>query len=115
MKEDATRVALAVAQKVTGNASDIQQLLAQIGQGPVKLEIIKAEYGAGTKQRDVTEIIRKQARDLPLIVLPSANYNAAFGGDPVPDTVKQLKIQYRINGKAGEATFAENAVILLPR
>ena len=115
LKEDATRVALAVAQKVTGNASDIQQLLAQIGQGPVKLEIIKAEYGAGTKQRDVTEIIRKQARDLPLIVLPSANYNAAFGGDPVPDTVKQLKIQYRINGKAGEATFAENAVILLPR
>jgi hypothetical protein len=25
-----------------------------------------------------------------------------------------LKVQYRINGKPGEASFAENAVIMLP-
>jgi hypothetical protein len=48
-----------------------------------------------------------------VITLP-VPYNAAFGGDPVPNTAKQLKVQYRINGKAGEATFPENAVIDLP-
>jgi len=46
--------------------------------------------------------------------LASASYNASFGGDPLPGVTKQLKIQYRINGKAGEATFAENALIILP-
>ena len=40
-------------------------------------------------------------------------YNSAFRGDPVPGIVKQLKVQYRINGKAGEATFQENATVLL--
>jgi hypothetical protein len=56
----------------------------------------------------------RHARGFPLIVLPQSGYNAAFGGDPVPGVVKQLKVQYRINGKEGEATFAENAAILLP-
>jgi hypothetical protein len=46
--------------------------------------------------------------------LPKANYNASFGGDPAPNVVKQLKVSYRINGKAGEATFGENEVVLLP-
>jgi len=40
--------------------------------------------------------------------------NASFGGDPLPGRVKQLKIQFKINGKAGEASFAENALIILP-
>ena len=80
----------------------------------MKVEIVKAEYGAGTSQKDVTAVIQQQVRDLPLITLPSTNYNASFGGDPAPGTVKQLKVQYRIDGKAGEALFAENAVIMLP-
>ncbi len=65
----------------------------------------QAEYGAGSTQKDVTEVLRKQAGDLPLITLASSSYNASFGGDPVPGSVKQLKIQYRINGKTGEASF----------
>jgi hypothetical protein len=51
---------------------------------------------------------------MPLITLPSPTYSASFGGDPAPGTAKQLKVQYRINGKAGEASFAENSVIVLP-
>ena len=62
----------------------------------------------------MTAIVKKQASDLPLITLAAEGYNASFGGDPAPNTVKQLKIQYKINGKAGEATFAENALIVLP-
>jgi hypothetical protein len=80
----------------------------------MKVEIIKAEYGAGAKQKDVTEALQRQVRDVPLITLPSPSYSASFGGDPVPGTVKQLKVQYRINGKAGEASFPEDAIVMLP-
>ncbi len=92
----------------------MRELLNQIGMDPVKVEIVKAEYGAGSKQKDVTEALQKQVRDLPLITLPSPSYSASFGGDPVPGTAKQLKVQYRINGKAGEASFPEDAVVMLP-
>jgi hypothetical protein len=59
-------------------------------------------------------MLRRHVRDFPLIALPTSGYNTAFGGDPAPGIVKQLKIQYRMNGKPGEATFPENAMILLP-
>ena len=62
----------------------------------------------------MTAILQKHAHDLQLISLPAATYNEAFGGDPAAGTTKQLKVQYRINGKPGEATFAENALIILP-
>ena len=62
----------------------------------------------------MTGILRKQAKELPLITLTSGTYNASFGGDPAPGVVKQLKVEYRINGKQGAASFAENTLILLP-
>jgi hypothetical protein len=112
LKDDATEAALFIAQKI-GNRANVGELLAKAGLEKVKLEIVKAEYGSGTNQKDVTAVLQKQAGDLPLITLTSGSYNAAFG-DPVPNAVKQLKVRYRINGKAGEATFAEDAVIVLP-
>jgi len=113
LKNEAAATAMAIAQKIGGSA-DVQQLLAQVGQTAVKIEIVKAEYGAGDKRVDVTAILRKHVRDFPLIVLPSSSYNSAFGGDPAGGVVKQLKVQYRMDGKAGEAAFEENATILLP-
>jgi HEAT repeat protein len=113
LKNEAAAAALAIAQKI-GGSTDVQKLLSQVGQEPVKVEIVKAEYGAGNKSVDVTAILRKHARDLPLIVLPSSSYNTAFGGDPAGGVVKQLKVQYRMDGKAGEAVFQENDTILLP-
>jgi HEAT repeat protein len=114
LKEDATAAALVIAQKVGGKGVDVSKLLSGVGLDKVKLEIVKAQYGAGAKQRDVTAVLRKRGSDLPLITLASATYNASFGGDPAPGVTKQLKIQYRINGKSGEASFAENALIILP-
>ena len=114
LKDEATRVAMAIATKLAGTTADLPALLATIGLSPMKVEIVKAEYGAGTAQKDVTGVLKPLAHDLPLITLPSNSYNASFGGDPAPNVAKQLKIQYRINAKAGEALFAENAVILLP-
>jgi len=113
LKNDAAAASLAIAQKI-GGSDDVQKLLTQIGQDPVKIEIIKAEYGTGTKWKDVTAILRRHVRDFPLIALPSSSYNSALGGDPVPGVVKQLKVQYRMDGKEGEASFPENATIMLP-
>ena len=79
----------------------------------MKVDIIKAEYGSGASQKDVTASLQKCVDSLPLIVLPSPKYNESFG-DPAPGTVKILKVQYQINGKAGDVSFPENALIMLP-
>jgi hypothetical protein len=114
LTDDARQTVLFIAQKLGNKAEGVQQLLLEAGFSKVKVEIVKAEYGAGATQKDVTEVLKKQAADVQLIALPGDDYNSAFGGDPVPNTVKQLKVQYRINDKPGEATFAENALIILP-
>jgi hypothetical protein len=114
LKQPATEATLVIAQKVKGKGTDVSQLISQAGLATVKLEIVKAEYGAGTNQRDVTAILKKQVGDLPLVSLPNASYNASFGGDPAPGTAKKLKVQYKINGEQAEATFDENAVIIFP-
>ena len=114
LKDEATQATLVIAQKIGGKGVDVSQLLSGAGLAKVKLEIIKAEYGNGSTQKDVTAVVRKQAGSLPLIALASKSYNTSFGGDPAPGVVKRLRIQYRINGKTGEASFAENALIILP-
>ncbi|MGD9720164.1 MAG: HEAT repeat domain-containing protein [Pirellulales bacterium] len=114
LKADATRAALVLIQKLGSKAGNVRELLAKLDLEPVKVEIIKAEYGAGGTQKDVTAALQQLVGNLPLIALPSPSYSASFGGDPVPGTVKQLKVQYRINGKAGEASFAEDSVVMLP-
>ncbi len=114
LKDDATQAVVAIAQKLGGKQAEVSELLAEAGLRKVKLEIVKAEYGAGTTQKDVTAIVKKHAGDLQLIALPGANFNEAFGGDPAPGAVKQLKVQYRIDGKAGEVTFAESSLVILP-
>jgi HEAT repeat protein len=114
LKEDATRIALALVQKLGDKAGDARAVLTQLGLEPMKVEIIKAEYGAGATQKDVTAALQKLVRDLPLITLPSPSYSATFGGDPVPGTPKHLTVHYRINGKPGEASFPEDAVVVLP-
>lgn len=113
LKEDATAAALAIAQRLGGQAEAVREQLEKIGFEKARIEIVKAEYGAGGIQKDVTAILREQVGDLPVISLKSPSYNASFGGDPAPNTVKKLKIQYQINGVAGEATFAEDALIVL--
>ncbi len=113
LKDAATKTSLAIAQKLGGSSADVQELLAQVGQDPVKVEIIKAEYGAGDKRKDVTRDLQRRVGKLPLVVLP-ASYNASFGGDPAPGVRKKLDVQYKINDKQGEASFEENAAIILP-
>ena len=112
VKPDVRRAVLMIAAKLP-DSSDVQSRLDKIGQKPVTVEIIKAEYGSTDTKRDVSEVLRKQLRKLPVIPLPAASYNKSFGGDPAPSAKKQLTIQYRLDGKAGEASFAEDDPIML--
>ncbi|TWU51580.1 HEAT repeat domain-containing protein [Rubripirellula reticaptiva] len=114
VNEQATQATLVIAQALSRKGSDVSGPLAKAGFANIKLEIVKATYGAGAVQKDVTSALQKQAGDLPLISLASGNYNASFGGDPAPGSVKQLSVKYRIDGVPGEATFAENALIIFP-
>ncbi len=113
LKDNATAVAVSVAQKIGGGTSTAE-LLQRIQQKPVKIEIINATYGAGAKQKDVTAILKKCVSDFPLISLPASQYNLAFGGDPAPSAPKKLTVRYRMDGKEGKAEFKENAPIMLP-
>lgn len=62
----------------------------------------KAEYGAGDKIEDVTTILRKYPKNYRIVFLPYASCKKSFGSNPASGIVKQLKIQYRIDGKEGE-------------
>ncbi len=112
LKDEAMLVVMGLASKGI-NRAELGKALAQAGHQQVKLEIVKAEYGAGNKIKDVTDILRKFAKNYRVIFLPGANYNDTLG-DPADGVVKQLKIKYKIDGKDGEVTFAENAMIVLP-
>lgn len=114
LKSDASAAAMVIAQKVGGKGADVAKVMSGAGLDKVRLKIVKATYGAGNKQKEVTAVLQKQAGDLPLITLTSGSYNASFGGDPAPGVVKQLKVEYVINGKPGDASFDENALIILP-
>ena len=114
LKPDATKAVLVISQKISGKSPQVRQILAQLGQKQVKIEILGAEYGAGKKSKDVTGLVRQSVHGLPLLILKNSNYNQAFGGDPAPGTVKELKVEYSLNGKKGKAVFAENATIILP-
>jgi hypothetical protein len=114
LRKDASRAAMIIAHKLIEQGADSKQLLAKIGEKPVDVEIVKAVYGSGETVRDVTQALQQQVRGLPLITLSAASFNKSFGGDPAPNMPKELKVQYRMNGKAGDASFPENSVIVLP-
>jgi HEAT repeat protein len=119
LNKEATQTTLVIArelgdEKHSATADEVRDIVSHAKLNKVKLEIVKAEYGAGAKQKDVTKTLQKQLAGVQMISLSSPSYSAAFGGDPVPGTAKKLKIQYRIDGKTGDETFAENALVILP-
>jgi len=112
---DAARAAAAAVLAKSGDAiPGGWDLAKKLDLSKAKVEIVKATYGAGGNRRDVTELVRKRAGGLPLIVLPDPDMNKAFGGDPAPGTKKQLVIGYKLDGKPGEVTLEENAAVVLP-
>lgn len=114
LADEAKRVALAICEKLGDSAAKAREVLAESSAEPVQVEIVKAEYGADAAKQDVTEALRKCVDNSPLVCLPSASYNDSFGGDPASGAAKTLTIEYRLNGKLGSVSLAENALIALP-
>ena len=81
--------------------------------GGSKLEIKRAVYGAtdGPRETDVTGIISQLVRDGQLAVLVDSK---VFGGDPAFGHVKELRVDYVLNGMAGQAKVPENKTLTLP-
>jgi len=59
-------------------------------------------------------MVRKRLAGVAVIALGSPSYNSSFGGDPAPGEPKRLVIRYVLDGRPGEATFPEDAPIVLP-
>ncbi|MBB3208522.1 HEAT repeat protein [Rhodopirellula rubra] len=113
LKNEAQAIALEIAQKLE-NSPAVERLLAKLDLEEMDVEITRATYGATDENVDVTARLQKQVGKLPIILLDNPNYNSNFGGDPAPGSPKQLRIEYRINGRAGKAMFNENDAIVLP-
>ncbi|MDO4558241.1 MAG: PBS lyase, partial [Planctomycetia bacterium] len=113
LSAEALRAIAVITQKVP-TPDDLRDQLEAVGLKTVKIEIVKATYGAGERTKDVTETLRKYVGCFPVVLLPTTSYNSAFGGDPAGGIVKELKVEYRMDGKSGVASFTENAPVTLP-
>jgi len=77
------------------------------------IEIVKATYGAQDSWIDVTKQVQSKVTHYRLIELGPFNNLA---GDPINGVVKKMKIEYKIDGKAGTIEIPENSSeIILPR
>lgn len=114
LKDDADAAILVIAAKLDPNSPEVRDILTKLTLNKAKVEILSAMYGSGSGDKDVTEIIKSNLKDNPLIILPAGGYNEIFGGDPAPGATKKLKIQYKLNDRPGDVTLSENAAVVLP-
>ena len=63
-----------------------------------------------TQTVDVTEVLRDQVEDGSLLI----RADNSMAGDPAPLIVKQLRVQYALDGQTYHKTVAENAILALP-
>ena len=75
-----------------------------------ELEIIEALYGKNTTWLDVTEEIKKLVTNSTLNVKVSNDIK----GDPLVRVVKELKVKYKLNGKAKYKVVNEGEILTLP-
>lgn len=74
------------------------------------LEIIKASYGKGDVWMDVTNQLRAAAQ--PGSIQVKLGLSLA-GTDPVPNVLKETKVEYRLNGELRSVTVTEDGVLTL--
>ena len=79
-----------------------------------KLEIRSALYGAFSLGKsgmvDVTDKVAPQVQDGRLRVKATND----LGGDPAPNIVKEMRVEYECGGKTNLVTVRENAILELP-
>lgn len=77
-------------------------------QGQAALEIKKATYGKDAQVADVTEAARKAVVSGSLSLKAG---NDLSSGDPAPNQVKELRVEFTLNGKDEVRTAAEGETI----
>lgn len=82
-------------------------LVASQASGGAAHEIVRARFGASSADRwmDVTDKLKSLSR-AGAIRLPAAT-PGVFGGDPVPNVVKQLEVEYILAGKSSRISVDE--------
>lgn len=77
-----------------------------------KLEIRSAIYAAtdGPGELDVTDTVAEMVRDGQLVV---AATTGVLGGDPAPFQVKELRVDYTLDGKVGHVVTREGDTLML--
>ncbi len=79
-----------------------------------QLEVRRAAYGVlddPRRQLDVTGPVRAMVRD-GVLIPRAGNYIA---GDPAYGVVKQLRVDYALDGRPGSATVRENETLTVPQ
>ena len=84
-----------------------------LGQAEPKFEIQRARYEAvdGTGGADVTQAVKAMIKDGRLSLVAS---NKDLGGDAAPGHVKQLRVEYTLDGKPLVAIAKENQPLEIP-
>ena len=75
------------------------------------LHINRATYGRDNRTRDVTSRLNSEIQGDQLNLLVN---NQNMGGDPAPDQVKTLTVQYAINGQNNQVVLNEGDTLQLP-
>ena len=75
------------------------------------LQIMRAQYGADYRYRDVTEVLNSQVQGDRLNLQVT---NATMGGDPAEDRPKTLTISYLYQGQNGRLVVREKEYLTLP-
>ena len=79
--------------------------------GGGRLEIVNAVYGAGSRQRDVTDFLQSLTRDGRLDIYVN---QAGLGIDPAPGVRKSLVITYMAGGRQQQLRVEEGGRLTLP-
>lgn len=79
--------------------------------GGGRLEIVRATYGAGNQQRDVTDFLQSLARDGRLDIPVNG---ASMGFDPAPGVPKSLFITFMSGGRQQQLQVNEGGRLTLP-
>lgn len=74
------------------------------------LNILKAEYGAGSQWIDVTDRLTRALHPGSTLMVT----NGLAGSDPLPHVVKWLRVIFEIDGKRFVNEYLEGTAIVLP-
>ncbi len=93
------------------NEKEMLQLPGNQAYDPGNLHILRAQYGADYRYRDVTELLNSRIQNDALSLQVT---NDAMGGDPADDKRKVLVVSYLFQGETARVVVNEKDYLTLP-